>query len=85
MTNYLNEQIDIDFQWFIDHNVELHNTYGDCYLLIQNCKVLDVYYNAEDALNDQRKRGIVEKSIVQDCDGTENCYTTWSTKEFIRV
>jgi hypothetical protein len=37
MTNYLNEQIDIDFQWFIDHNVELHNTYGDCYLLIQNC------------------------------------------------
>ena len=73
--DYLDKQIDIDFQWFIDHNVELYKKYGKCYLLIQNCTVLGVYYNAKDALKEQRNRGIIERSIVQDCDGTMYCYT----------
>lgn len=84
MEDYLDKQMDIDFFWFIDHNVELHDKYGDCYLLIQNCKVLGVYYNAGDALKDQRERGIVEKSIVQDCDGTEKCYTAIDYNYHIR-
>lgn len=40
MTNYLNEQIDIDFQWFIDHNVEF---WGDKFKnVVSHCKISEI-------------------------------------------
>lgn len=64
-----------NFRWFLEHYDELYQRYGECYIVIKDCKVIGTYSDIGEAV---RTTDLTEKPgtyNVQYCNGDESGYT----------
>lgn len=68
---------DKDYQWFIDHYLELYKKYGSAYLVIKDQKVLGAYSSYAEGVMETAKSEELGTFIVQLCNGLESAYTNY--------
>ena len=73
---YKNEERDRDFDYFLDHYSELFAEYGKCFIAIRNMQVIGAFSTIREAINALAPEHPIGSYILQECDGTENAYTT---------
>ena len=74
--NYLDQQAEQDFDFFLDHYNEFFQRYGTCFIAIRDGRVLGTYSSAREAAYNLNPDYPVGSYILQECNGEENAYTT---------
>ena len=66
-----------DFLFFLNHYDELYKEYGRKYFVIRCNKILGVYDDNHEAIEQTRKSYPLGTFIVQYCNGDESGYTNY--------
>ena len=64
-----------EFRWYLKHQEELLKQYNGKVLTIKNNKILGVFDNELDAINEVSKKEELGTFLVQKCDPGKNSYT----------
>jgi hypothetical protein len=70
-----NVELKLDFQYFIDNQVELYKIYPNEFLVIKDKKVCFNEKTFEKALLSATEKFALGTFIIQFCGKDENCYT----------
>ncbi len=76
LDSYTDKERDIDFDFFLSNYDELFQKYGKCFLAIRDRQILGSYLTVREAIDDLAPEYPLGSYILQECDGTENAYTT---------
>lgn len=69
-----------DYHWFCDHFDALYQKYGECYLAIQDCRVIGVFANFDSAVREMDSVVQPGSYIVQKvCRNIEDTYVHIAT------
>lgn len=74
---YTNVEKRKDFDYFVKHNKEIHEAYGDCYVSIRNKQIIGIFSTEDEAIEVSSSQYGFGNFIVQRCTGTEDSYTNY--------
>jgi len=69
------EQLEKEFQYYLDHQNELVEKYNGKVVVIKNCNVIGVYDNELEAVRETRKQHELGTFLIQKCEPGEDSYT----------
>lgn len=76
LQTYQDKERDMDFDYFLKNYDNLFKQYGRCYMAIRNKRVLGTFRTVKEAVNALKPEFPIGSYILQECDGTEEAYTT---------
>jgi len=68
-----------DFQWFIDNYESIYSEHGHKFLVIQNKKIIGIFDDRNEAIDNTLIDHELGTFIVQECNGDESAYMCYIT------
>lgn len=80
-----NNNLEKEFQYFLDHQSELVKRYGGKFIVIKNQTVIGVYDNETEAFTETQKQHQLGTFLIQECKPGSEVYTqTFHSRVFIK-
>ena len=70
-----NDNLEKEFQYFLDHQDELARQYGGEFLIIKNQRVIGVYDTEVEAFTETQKQHELGTFLIQECRAGSKVYT----------
>ena len=64
-----------EFKYYLENQEELVEKYNGKYIVIKNCKVVGIYDNELEAINETAKKHELGSFLVQKCEPGSESYT----------
>ena len=80
---YTHQDMDNDFQWFLDNYDDLYQKNGHKFYAIQNKQILGMYDDQNEAIDETMKTHPLGMLCVQECNGDESGYTVTIMSRFM--
>lgn len=75
MTNDKSDNLEKEFQYFLDHQDELVKQYGGKFIVIKNQQVIGVYNTEIEAFTETQKQHELGTFLIQECKLGAKVYT----------
>ena len=69
------EQLEKEFKYYIDHQVELVEKYNGKFIVIRDCKVIGAFDSELEAINTTSEQYELGTFLVQKCEPGSESYT----------
>jgi len=69
------EQLEKEFKYYIDHQVELVEKYNGKFIVIKDCKVIGAFDSELEAINTTSEQHELGTFLVQKCEPGSESYT----------
>ena len=66
-----------NFEWFLEHYNEIFQLCGECYVVINNKRVIKIFDTYAEAYHWTDDNNLLGKANVQYCNGDESGYTVY--------
>lgn len=73
----MNEDMNKNFEWFVEHYDEIYNLCGECYVVIENKKIIQLFSTIGEAYHWVAHNNLLGKVNIQHCNGDESGYTDY--------
>ena len=70
-----NNNLEKEFQYFLDHQKELVEQYGGKFIVIKNQQVIGVYNSETEAFTETQKQHELGTFLIQECKSGSEVYT----------
>lgn len=71
------DEMHVNFQWFLDHYMEIYSLCGECYVIIKEQRIIRIFSNEKEAYDWIVDNSLLGKCNIQYCNGKESGYTTY--------
>lgn len=65
-----------NFEWFLEHYNDIYTLCGECYIVIQNKKIIKIFSAEIEAYDWVVSNNLLGKVNIQYCNGDESAYTS---------
>ena len=81
-----NNNIEKEFRYFLDHQIELVQQYGGKFIVIKNQEVIGVYDTKTEAFTETQKQHELGTFLIQECKHGAEVYTqTFHSRVFLKT
>lgn len=71
----MKENLERNFEWFLKYYDEIYSLYGECYVVIQDNKIIKTFLNELEGYHWIEDNNLLGKANLQYCNGDESGYT----------
>ena len=71
----MKNNLEKEFKYFLDHQKELVEQYGDKFIVIKNQEVIGVYASESEAFTETQKKHALGTFLIQECKPGTDVYT----------